>query len=111
MSTVLFERRKKLKESLRKEALGKLEKTVEFLYKEGASEVYLFGSILKPFCFDEYSDIDIAVKELHYEKRIYVESKLEDYLGEFEYDIIFLEENLREEIKDRIEKEGVLWKP
>lgn len=110
MKTILSQRRKNFKESLRKKAILKSEEAVKFLYREGAEEVYIFGSVLKPFSFDEQSDIDIAVKGLLPEKRIEAEVNLEYILNGFQYDLIYLEENLRKEIRDRILKEGKLWK-
>ena len=95
------------------DARRKLRLAVDYLYHEGAKEVFLFGSITSPERFTEHSDIDLAVKGIPEEKRLEVEGKLEDIFGDMEYDILFLEEEryLRKEILKRIEEEAVQWKP
>ncbi|MEW6417430.1 MAG: nucleotidyltransferase domain-containing protein [Nitrospirota bacterium] len=95
------------------DALRKLGVAVDFLYKEGAKEVYLFGSITNAERFTEHSDIDIAVRGIDGEKHLDVEGKLADILCDLEYDILFLEEekDIRREIMNRIKEEAILWKP
>lgn len=60
--TILSKRRRQLKENLRQKALQRLKEAGALLYDEGAGDVYVFGSILRPSEFNEHSDIDIAVK-------------------------------------------------
>ena len=113
METILKKRRRELDIKRYKDACTKLKKAVDFLYKMGAAEVYTFGSITDPERFTEHSDIDIAVKGINKDKHLTVEGMLEDILGNFEYNILFLEEeeDIRKEILNRIKEEAVLWKP
>ncbi|MEW6569772.1 MAG: nucleotidyltransferase domain-containing protein [Nitrospirota bacterium] len=108
--TQLTKRRKELKEKLRKKALQRLEEATVLLYNEGAEEVYVFGSVLKALEFNEQSDADIAVKGIPEDKRPAVTGKLESLFKEIPFDIVFLEEDLRPEVRERIKKEGILWK-
>lgn len=113
METILKKRRRELDIKRYKEACKRLKKAVDFLYKMGATEVHAFGSITDPERFTERSDIDIAVKGISKDRSLGVEGMLEDILGGFEYDILFLEEeeDIRKEILNRIKEEAVLWKP
>ncbi len=112
METILKKRRKEVRLRRYHEARRRLKPAVEFLYENGATEVYLFGSVTDPEKFTEHSDIDIAVKGIPENRHLEVEGKLEDLLGGFEYDILFLEKgDIREEIRKRIKKEAVLWSP
>ena len=112
METILKKRRLELSFKRYKEACIRLRNAVDFLYKRGATEVYTFGSITDPERFTEHSDIDIAVKGISKEKSLEVEGMLQDILGDFEYDILFLEEDdIRKEILNKIKEEAVLWKP
>lgn len=109
--TVLQKRRRYLRENLRQKALQKLSLAVKKLYEAGAEEVYIFGSVLKPELFDENSDIDIAVKGIPQNKKTEAYTAVEEILSEFKFDLIFLDEEVRQEIKNRIAEKGVLWKP
>jgi len=109
--TVLSKRRRQLKETFRQKALQKLKEAVALLYNEGAAGVYVFGSVLRPSEFNEHSDIDIAVKGIGENKRTRVTVRIEEIFGEMPFDIVFLEDDMRPEIRERIKKEGVLWKP
>lgn len=54
-----------LKEKLRKDALRIAERLKDILIKEfSVKKVILFGSVLEKSCFDDSSDIDIAVEGL-----------------------------------------------
>jgi len=111
METILKKRRRELGISRYNKAYQRLRLAVDFLYKNGAVAVYLFGSITNPEEFTEHSDIDIAVRGISANRRLEVEGKLEDLLGNFEYDILFLEEDgIRKEIIEKIKEEGILWK-
>lgn len=113
METILKRRRKELRLKRHKAILPKVKAAVDFLYLEGAKEVYLFGSIITPEKFMESSDIDFFVKGIDKERHLEIEGKLEDILKNVEYDILFDEEEkeIRREILDRIKKEAILWKP
>lgn len=110
MNTVLSERRRFLKEILRHKAREMLARAAELLYAEGAEEVLAFASVLKPEGFDEHSDVDIAVKGLTEEKKLSVERKLEDIFVDIAFDVVFLEDEIRSEIRERIQREGMTWK-
>ncbi|MEW6608084.1 MAG: nucleotidyltransferase domain-containing protein [bacterium] len=113
MTTILRERRKKIRLERYNNAYDKIRKVGEFLYQKGAKKVYFFGSIINPDAFTEHSDIDIAVEGISEEKRVRVETDLSELLNGLEYDLIFLEDKdeIKKEILDRIEKEAILWKP
>jgi predicted nucleotidyltransferase len=112
METLLKRRRRMLSMKRYREARKKLEPAIKYLYKEGATEVYLFGSILRPDKFTEHSDIDFAVKGIDEEKHLQIEGTLADILGDLEYDILFLEDGryIRKEIMKSIKAEAILWK-
>jgi len=109
--TVLSKRRRELKEALRQKALDRLGPATALLYAEGAEEVYVFGSVLKPAEFNEHSDVDIAVKGITGSNKLSIESRLEELFVDIPFDIVFLEDAVRPEITARILKEGLLWKP
>lgn len=109
--TVLTRRRRELKENLRQKALQRLKEAVVLLYAEGAEDVYVFGSVLRPLEFNEHSDVDIAVKGIPDKRRVSVTVRLEEIFKDFPFDIVFLEDDLRPEVRERIKKEGILWKP
>lgn len=109
--TVLQKRRKYLRESFRQKALKKIDKIAQKLYSLGAHEVYVFGSVLKPELFDENSDVDMAVKGLSADKKYRALREVEEIFEDIPFDLIFLDEELRQEIRERIEKEGIVWKP
>ena len=113
METVLRKRRRQLSSRRYNEAMKKLRPAAEYLYREGAKEVYLFGSILHPERFTEHSDLDFAVRGLDEAKHLEIEGKLADLLGDLEFDMLFLEEELciRTDVLKRIREEAVLWKP
>lgn len=110
MSTVFSERRRFLKEVLRHKAREMLARAAELLYAEGAEEVIAFGSVLKSGGFDDHSDVDIAVKGLADAKKLAVERKLEDIFVDIAFDVIFLEDEVRAEIREKIQREGMIWK-
>lgn len=113
METILKRRRQELRLKNYKKILPEVKEAVDFLYREGAHEVFLFGSITTPDKFIEHSDVDFFVKGIDEEKRLDIEGKLDDILRNVEYDILFSEEEheIRKEILGRIKKEAILWKP
>jgi len=112
METLLRRRRKELCLRQYNKAYRRLRNAIDFLYKEGATEVYLFGSITDPETFTEHSDIDIAVRGISEENRLAIEGKLAEFFGDIEYDVLFLEEEgIREEIREKIRRKAILWSP
>lgn len=110
VETVLSRRRRELKENLRQKTLQRLKEAGAMLYDAGAEGVYVFGSILRPSEFNEHSDVDIAVKGIPEDKRGYVIVRLEEIFKGVPFDIVFFEDDIRHEIRERIKKEGILWK-
>lgn len=108
--TILQKRRRYLRELYRQRALRKVDKVAQKLYSLGAYEVYVFGSVLKPELFDENSDVDMAVKGLTADNKYKALREVEEIFGDVPFDLLFLDEELRPEIRDRIEREGLLWK-
>lgn len=113
MESLIKKRRLTLRHRRYNEACKKLRLALDYLYREGAKEVLLFGSVIRPERFTEHSDIDIAVRGIPEERHLEVEGKLEDIFGDIEYDIIFLEEEmyLRKDILKRIKEGAIVWKP
>jgi predicted nucleotidyltransferase len=111
METVLSKRRRELKETLRQSALERLGRAASALYREGAEDVFAFGSILKPAEFNERSDADIAVKGIPESRRHHALTSVEDIFEDMPFDLVFLEDELRPEVRARIQREGVRWKP
>jgi predicted nucleotidyltransferase len=110
MTTVLSKRRRFLKETLRQRALVMTDRAATTLYAEGAEEVYVFGSVLKPGEFNENSDVDIAVQGVSDAKKAAVTRLLEDIFDDMPFDLVFLDEALRPEVRRRIGSEGIKWK-
>jgi len=73
--------------------------------------VYIFGSLIKPELFDEMSDVDIYVKGLSQENRKSVFTKMEEIFGNVKFDLLFDDDMIRQDIAEKIEREGKLWKP
>ncbi len=106
---MLSKRRAFLKEDLRQKALKLFSWAAAELYAAGAEAVYLFGSVLKPGAFDERSDVDIAVKGIPMGRRPAAERRVDEIFLDVSFDLIFFEDAVRPEIRERILKEGVLW--
>lgn len=111
METLLKKRRKALCLKRFNEANKKLKSVVDLLYREGASEILLFGSITIPERFTERSDIDIAVRGVSEDKRFLLEGRIADLFGDIGFDILFLEDEmeLRKEILEKIRTEAIAW--
>jgi len=84
-----------------------IEKATEILKKYGCSEIYIFGSIANGK-FDEYSDIDIAVKGLNARVYFKVLAEMERVLFS-EVDLIVLDDE-RDRFAQFILKEEELIK-
>lgn len=108
--TVLQKRRKFLREKYRNRALKRINVAVKELYNLGATQVYIFGSVLKPEIFDENSDIDIAVRGISDNIKPLALRQIEEIFREIPFDLIFLDEDIRPEIREKIEREGIIWK-
>lgn len=101
--------REKIKrEKLRKEALKASERLKKILTEEfQVKKVVLFGSILEEGCFDEFSDIDIAVEGLPKDEYFSALAKL---MAETSFDIDLKPiEDLSYLLKQRIEKGRILY--
>ena len=109
--SILSKRRKELKKKKHALALERTNKAVALLYSLGAQAVYIFGSLLHPEVFDEMSDVDIYVEGLIPEKRSGLFTRLQDIFGDIPFDIFFEDDAIRQDIMEKIKKEGTLWKP
>lgn len=103
----VIEERRREREYLRlntlqicKEALKSLSERIEFEF------AYIFGSIVKPYRFTEFSDVDIAIQGLDSSNFLYAASFLSDFIG-FEVDLVEFE---KLKFKNKILSEGILWK-
>jgi len=103
----IYEKKREEREELRRrmirkvlKALDRLSENVEF------EEAVIFGSIVKPFCFTELSDVDVAFKGLERDKLFYAAAFLSDEIGR-DVDVVELE-SIR--FADRITREGLRWR-
>jgi uncharacterized protein len=71
---------KAIREKNRKLILNKTILTLRQLFQDTPVEVYLVGSIIRPFQFSAHSDIDIVVKNFHGD-RFDLWTKIEDLVG------------------------------
>jgi predicted nucleotidyltransferase len=74
------EKEKQLGEKKRKTVLQKVISVLKKEFEGSSVEVYLIGSILKPFSFTSHSDIDIVLKN-YKEDRFEFWAKLEREMG------------------------------
>ena len=81
--------RKNFLEAKRQEVLQKTILALKEFFKDSRVEVYLVGSILKPYHFTQRSDIDIVTKNFRGD-RFELWSQLEDICGR-EIDLIIFE--------------------
>ncbi|MGF1513989.1 MAG: nucleotidyltransferase family protein [Elainellaceae cyanobacterium] len=72
----------------------------------GLREVYLFGSITRPYRFSDRSDIDVAVEEIGPEAFFMVMASLSEALGR-DVDLVDLRKC---HFAHRIRQQGTLWK-
>ena len=103
------EKRKLDEQRMRDEAISKAEDIAAFLKTSyGVRNVYLFGSLAWRNRFTAHSDIDIYVdgfpKEKDYWKAL---AKSEEIAMPFPVTIV-LAENAKPELKQKVEKEGLL---
>jgi predicted nucleotidyltransferase len=73
-------------------ALQRAEAACRYLLSLGATEAYLFGSVLSER-YRDHSDIDIAVYGLPQEQIYRVEGKIEELLDGAPFDLVYLEES------------------
>lgn len=106
----LSKRRQELKKRYYDKAVYCLNDYVKWLYENGASKVYVFGSLLKKELFSETSDVDIYVEGLSKNKRLEALRKAEEIFCDIKFDIIFSGDLVRNEIIEKIKMEGKLWK-
>jgi len=74
------EKEREKRELERKKLLQKVIKILKDELKESGAEVFLVGSILKPFSFSEHSDVDIVLKG-YKDDRFDLWPKLEKKIG------------------------------
>jgi predicted nucleotidyltransferase len=71
---------KELSEASRKEVLKKTISILEKEFKGTSVEVYLVGSVLRPYEFSSRSDVDVVIKQFHGD-RFALWTKLEKQIG------------------------------
>lgn len=102
-----IEEKRNKRESLRKKMLSNIFDALDRLYeKVRFDEAFLFGSITKPYTFNETSDIDIGFLNLADEDFFFTISFLSEKLGR-DVDVFQLEsaKNLRKKVL----KEAISW--
>lgn len=99
-------RQRKSREQRRQECLAAALRALEELSREiPFEEAYIFGSLTKPACFFEGSDLDIAFTGLRDEDFFRAAAFLSRAIG-MEVDLLPLEDH---PLKERILKEGIRW--
>ena len=103
----IYKRKSKQRERQRKDfikevliALEKLRKDVSF------DEVYIFGSLARPYQFGEDSDVDLAFKGLDQDKLFVAIGRLSGELGRT-VNVVDIDDI---HFKDKILREGIRWK-
>lgn len=96
--SLLSKRRRELKKRHYDETVNCLNEYVKWLYENGASKVYVFGSLLKEELFSETSDVDIYVEGLSKNKSLEALKRAEEIFGDIKFDVIFDIDIIREEI-------------
>lgn len=92
------------RETLRQERLKQAKAALEALEREGL-KAYVFGSILKPGAYGEWSDTDFAIEgELDFSRYTQALGIIEHYV-DGEIDLVFTEQ-ARSPVLDRIKAEG-----
>jgi predicted nucleotidyltransferase len=95
------------------EACQKALEGAKYLYEQGVTKVFLFGSITKPEFFMRDSDIDIAVEGLSDVKRLTVEARLIDILYPYDFDLLVIDSKdiiTRKEIVEAAIRDGICIK-
>jgi predicted nucleotidyltransferase len=88
-----------------------VQKAIDYLYQQGAEQVYIFGSFLKPERFDEHSDIDLAVKGIdNLHTRLKIEARLMQIFQDADFDLVWLDDEteIKPHVLRAIKKEGKL---
>jgi len=102
----VLQRKKVEREKLRLMSIEKVKKVLKKMSENiSFKEVYLFGTITKPYRFSEESDIDIAFVGLRDDDFFFVLAYLSRNLGR-DVDILQLEKH---RLREKIIKEGVGW--
>jgi len=103
----VYRKKSEEREKLRQKFLDDVSNALERLSKEVSfEEAYIFGSLVKPYQFGKFSDIDIAFKGLDKDKLFSTISFLNRWLGR-DVNVVPIEEV---HFRDRILREGIKWK-
>jgi predicted nucleotidyltransferase len=73
----------------------------------GITQAYLFGSVVRPYGFGRYSDIDLALEMIDPNYFFQAMAKLSERVGR-DVDLVELSKC---SFGDRIRQQGLLWKP
>jgi predicted nucleotidyltransferase len=101
----VYERKDEERERARESLMSKISNVLKRL-EVSFEEVYVFGSVTKPYQFGESSDVDIAFKGLDKERFFSTISFLNRELGR-DVNVVLLEEV---HFKEKIIREGIRWK-
>lgn len=103
----VYKKKSEERERLRTRVIQDTLKALERLSEEVSfREAYIFGSLVKPYQFGKFSDVDIAFSGLDKDKLFFVTSFLSRYL-ERDVNVVHIEDI---HFKDKILKEGIKWK-
>ena len=98
--------RRNAREELRLEVLDRVKGKIRDTFFDPDVEVYLIGSLIRPFHFSEYSDIDIVVK--NFKGEIDEIQKEIEYALDKDVDIIVYEKSPFKELIDKFGEKVLL---
>src|SRR5262245_20857434 len=97
------QRRWEHREELRQQVRQRLKEALEQLAP--GEQIFLFGSVTRPYAFHDRSDVDIAFVEEPKQSRYRLQAKLEEIIHH-SVDLIVLSEC---RFRKKIEREGEAW--
>ena len=102
-----LEEKRREREELRYEVLERTFKALEILSERYYfKKAYIFGSLVNPGRFHEWSDVDVAFIGLKDEDFFRIMADLSELIGR-DVDVVQME---RCRFSDLIEKEGIVWR-
>lgn len=101
----MHQARQSEREALRLSMQHSLRQALQEIYPRG-TRVWIFGSVIQPGRFDEYSDIDIAVETPPEGRSLFwLQGELEARIGSA-VDVLLLTET---KLRPKIERQGQMW--
>jgi len=102
-----LEETRQRREAVRKKMVTEVFKALEELSaRVRFNEAFLFGSLVRPYAFNDHSDIDLAFSHLSNDVFFFTIAFLSERLGR-DVDVVQIEKASR--IRTRILKEGIRW--